>query len=322
MAPLLSAPDLYATKPQSHHLTIIIYLLVSLTLTLHSKVILQWYNFGYPWLITALHSLSCIIGMHILRITNRYTPKPLKSPQHRYIILAFSLLYTINIAISNVSLHHVSVPLHQVVRGTVPVFTVVLSKIALKRRYSSQVYASLVPVVVGVGVATYGDYGSTRVLGLVLTLAGTVLAAVKTVVTNGLLVGDLGLDLEPLDLLYHLSPLALAQTTLWGLFSGELGAALRTEYPSLTGLLVTLAVNGSVAFVLNIVSFTASRGTSALAMTVTGNVKVVLTVVLGCLLFGVSLSLISVVGVVVTLTGGIAYSAVRLRESKSAKHYV
>ncbi|KAJ1896578.1 hypothetical protein LPJ66_003906 [Kickxella alabastrina] len=322
MAPLLFAPDFYATKPQSHHLTIIIYLLVSLTLTLHSKVILQWYNFGYPWLITALHSLSCIIGMHILRITNRYTPKPLKSPQHRYLILAFSLLYTINIAISNVSLHHVSVPLHQVVRGTVPVFTVVLSKIALKRRYSSQVYASLVPVVVGVGVATYGDYGSTRVLGLVLTLAGTVLAAVKTVVTNGLLVGDLGLDLEPLDLLYHLSPLALAQTTLWGLFSGELGAALRTEYPSLTGLLVTLAVNGSVAFVLNIVSFTASRGTSALAMTVTGNVKVVLTVVLGCLLFGVSLSLISVVGVVVTLAGGIAYSAVRLRESKPAKNYV
>ncbi|KAJ1896710.1 hypothetical protein LPJ66_003827 [Kickxella alabastrina] len=291
-------------------------------LTLHSKVILQWYNFGYPWLITALHSLSCIIGMHILRITDRYTPKPLKSPQHRYTILAFSLLYTINIAISNVSLHHVSVPLHQVVRGTVPVFTVVLSKIALKRRYSSQVYASLVPVVFGVGVATYGDYGSTRVLGLVLTLAGTVLAAVKTVVTNGLLVGDLGLDLEPLDLLYHLSPLALAQTTLWGLFSGELGDALRMEYPSLIGLLVTLAVNGAVAFVLNIVSFTASRGTSALAMTVAGNVKVVLTVVLGCLLFGVSLSLISVVGMVVTLAGGIAYSAVRLRESKPARNDV
>ncbi|KAJ2350520.1 hypothetical protein GGF43_004289 [Coemansia sp. RSA 2618] len=304
------------------------YLIISLLLTLHNKMVLQWHQFGFPWLVTAVHSLGGIIGMRLLVATGHFTPMYLDRQQKR-LLWIFSALYTVNIAVSNVSLHRVSVPLHQVVRGTVPVFTVLISLIwrTAPQGYSWRVYASLVPVVIGVGLATYGDYYSFTVVGFLLTLLGTVLAATKTVVTNTILVGGYRLKLPALDLLYQLSPLAFVQTLLWAAVSGELSEAwvfvqkIRSDsstdgvYP----LFTALVANGAIAFLLNISSFTASKNTSALAMTVTGNVKVVLAVVLGCAMFNVTLSGLSRFGIALTLVGGAVYSAVRLSETQKAK---
>lgn len=69
---------------------------------------------------------------------------------------------------------------HQVVRAMTPLFTIVLSALFFRKRYSRNTYLSLLPVVAGVVFATYGDYYFTA-WGLILTLIGTALAAVKTV---------------------------------------------------------------------------------------------------------------------------------------------
>lgn len=63
-------------------------------------------------------------------------------------------------------------------RSTCPVFAVLLYRFRYKRSYSAKTYLSLVPVVIGVGLVTYGDYYFTRT-GFLLTLLGVVLAAVK-----------------------------------------------------------------------------------------------------------------------------------------------
>lgn len=47
---------------------------------------------------------------------------------------------------------------HQVVRATTPMFTILLNYIFFKKQSAPQVYISLIPVVAGVGLATYGDY--------------------------------------------------------------------------------------------------------------------------------------------------------------------
>ena len=70
------------------------------------------------------------------------------------ILVAFSSLYTINIAVSNLSLNLVTVPLHQVVRSTTPLFTILISILMFGKSYLFQTYMSLVPVVIGVCLAT------------------------------------------------------------------------------------------------------------------------------------------------------------------------
>ncbi|KAI8319265.1 TPT-domain-containing protein, partial [Martensiomyces pterosporus] len=307
---------------QAAALSILVYLALSLGLTLHNKIVLQWHKFGFPWLVTAVHSLGGVIGMRFMVASGRFTPVKLV-PRKRRLLWAFSVLYTVNIAVSNISLHYVTIPFHQVVRGTVPVFTVLMSIVLGSRGYSRSTYLSLVPVVVGVGMATYGDYSFT-VVGFLLTLLGTVLAAAKTVVTNTILVGGNRLELSAFDLLYQLSPLALVQTLAWSVATGEFSRvveftrSLEATERGGAALVGALLVNGSIAFVLNIASFTANKKTGPLAMTVTGNIKVVLTVVLGCVLFNTSLAPLSMVGTATTLAGGALYSAVRLHEHAAA----
>lgn len=66
---------------------------------------------------------------------------------------AFSVLYTINIAVSNISLQLVTVPFHQVVRAATPLFTIFITTIILRQKFSLRKVASLLPVVAGVGFA-------------------------------------------------------------------------------------------------------------------------------------------------------------------------
>lgn len=78
-----------------------LYFLFNLSLTLYNKLLLI--NFRYPWTLTAIHTLCGTIGCYILYSFNIFTPAKLGDRENIVMIL-FSVLYTINIAISNVSL--------------------------------------------------------------------------------------------------------------------------------------------------------------------------------------------------------------------------
>jgi hypothetical protein len=136
----------------------------------------------------------------------------------------------------------------------------------------------LTTVIAGVGLATLGDYSCTR-LGFLLTVFGTFLAAFKTVATNAIQVGRL--KLHPLDLLNRMSGLAFCQCVIFSHLSGELArvrefGGTQMDNAKLLGLLG----NGTIAFLLNVVSFSANKKTSALSMTVAANMKQVLTILL------------------------------------------
>lgn len=112
------------------------------------------------------------------------------------VLLAFSLLFTINIAVSNLSLYvypdtpphardiadsrraMVSVPFYQVLRTSVPVFTVLIYRVVYSRTYDTITYLTLVPIMLGAALTTIGEYTFTD-MGFLLTFAGVLSAAVK-----------------------------------------------------------------------------------------------------------------------------------------------
>lgn len=164
---------------------------------------------------------------------------------------------------------HLTSQFHQVVRAATPLFTIGITAVFLRQRSSLRKLASLLPVVAGVGFATYGDYYFTG-WGLIVTLLGTFLAALKTVTTNVLQTGGGGrLRLHPLDLLMRMSPLAFVQCVFYGYMSGELAQVRRYGATQMTGgKAIALLINGIIACGLNIVSFTANKKAGALTMTV------------------------------------------------------
>lgn len=288
------------------------YFFLSLGLTLQSKIVLQ--KFAFPYLLTALHTGVTALGCYGLALRGYIKPTTL-GMRENLVLLAFSSLFTINIAISNVSLAMVSVAFHQILRSTVPVFTILIYRLYYGRSYSTQTYISLIPIILGVGLVTYGDYYFTR-LGFLLTLLGVVLAAVKTVVTNRVMTGTR--KIPPLEFLLRMCPLAAIQSLLYAYFTGE--GALFLVYVDEGHLtqyqIFALLSNAIIAFLLNISSFQTNKVAGALTMTVCGNVKQVLTVLLGIVMFNVKVGLWNGLGMVIALAGAAYYSKVELNKKQ------
>ncbi|KAK9329820.1 triose-phosphate transporter family-domain-containing protein [Lipomyces starkeyi] len=288
-----------------------VYFFFNLALTLYNKAVLG--NFPFPYILTGIHTLCGTIGCLYFYMKGSFTLTAL-SDRENVTLFLFSLLYTINIAISNVSLNLVTVPFHQIVRAMTPFFTVIIYVIGYRKVYSTMTYVSLIPVVAGVGFATAGDYYFTP-MGFILTLLGAFLAALKTVATNRVQTGRL--RLSPLELLFRMSPLAFAQCLIYAYFTGE-AASLRDYWHSsmTSSMMIKLLLNGAIAFGLNVVSFTANKKTGALTMTVAANVKQILTIVLAIMFFHLAVTPMNAIGIILTLTGGAWYAKVELENKQ------
>ncbi|KAI5247640.1 TPT-domain-containing protein [Aureobasidium subglaciale] len=299
----------YTISTKTKILCLGLYFIMNLGLTLYNKAVLN--NFRFPWLVTTFHTSSAAVGCWVIMLV---APSQLKlshvGSREQLILVAFSVLFTINIAISNVSLAMVSVPFHQIVRSTTPVATVLIYRY-LGRSYGNMTYISLIPIIAGVGLSTYGDYYAT-VLGASLTFLGVFLAALKTVATNKLLTGSL--KLPALELLFP-----AVQSLLWATATGEVSRFLTftAQGKLTTGLIFALLGNGFLAFLLNVTSFQTNKLAGALTLSVCGNVKQVLTVVLGIVLWDLVVGPMNALGMVVALGGAAWYSKVEL-DSKRA----
>ena len=84
-----------------------LYFTFNLLLTLSNKSVLT--GFPFPYTLTAVHALCSTIGGLFLRYRGCYVSKRL-SLRGELVLVAFSFLYSTNIAVSNVSLHLVTVP--------------------------------------------------------------------------------------------------------------------------------------------------------------------------------------------------------------------
>lgn len=290
------------------------YFALNLSLTIYNKAVLG--GFHFPWVLTTIHTVFVSIGCYLLLLRGYFHLTQLDWRENA-ILVAFSFLFTINIAISNVSLAAVSVPFHQIMRSTCPIFTLAIYRIYFSRSYSSATYLSIAPIMFGVALATYGDYYFT-VTGFWLTLLGVLLASLKTVVSNRLMTGTLALP--ALEILLRMSPLAALQGFAYAWVTGETGQIITLVREGLVPRTMVLALvgNGALAFVLNISSFQTNKLAGALTLTVAGNLKQCLTILLGIVLFHVRVSVPNGMGMAVAVAGAAWYSKVEL-DSKGKK---
>jgi len=310
--------------PVAVGLSVFLYFLANLALTIHNKWVMSCANFRFPWTLTALHIGVSGAGSWLMCRCSGSVPMQVLDRQAWVKLLAFSVLYALNIAMSNVSLAHVSLSFHQIVRSSVPVFILVLEAAWLARRHSTGRKLSLIPLIFGVTLATVEEFKdvSFTTLGLVLTLVGVALAALKGVATNVLMVGPL--KMHPLQVISSMAGPAALQCIIYGALAGELRSIKsmfgRLHYEAVTieasggpvaypvaSLLSRLLVNGLLAFFLNWVSFTANKQTSALTMTVVANVKQIVSIALAIYIFSSPLSLTKVAGIALTLFGATWY---------------
>ncbi|OCT49195.1 hypothetical protein CLCR_11317 [Cladophialophora carrionii] len=214
-----------------------------------------------------------------------------------HILGPFSLLYTLNIVVSNWTLGLVSLTMHQTIRAIVPALTVLLSITALGRswrEYSSGVYGAITLTICGVmlavnaapltGINNNNNTSSrTNASGFAWTVLGATLAVAKTIAANHLQQprrrNSWGLGLSSSALVRYCSLSSTIITIVVGSWTGEMRALMSTTVRStssgtqLLWLLWFWLLNALATSFLNLASFEANKRCGPLSMGVASNLK-------------------------------------------------
>ena len=197
--------------------------------------------------------------------------------------------------LAHVSIWKVPVSYAHTVKATMPIFTVVISRVFLGTRHTTLVYCSLLPIVSGVAVATISEV-SFDLMGLMTALAATAGFAIITIFSKQAL-KDTGM--HHMRLLQQLGQMAAIMfLPVWLLGDGpRIITELNTE------TLVLLLVDGALHWLQNILAFTLLKLVATLTYAVANVTKRIAVISVSLLLLKNPVTWVNMGGMAMAILG-------------------
>ncbi|XP_057838341.2 probable sugar phosphate/phosphate translocator At3g11320 isoform X1 [Cryptomeria japonica] len=278
-----------------------------------NKYLLSNYGFKYPIFLTMCHMTACALLSYIGIAWLKMAPMQRIQSRHQFLkVFALSVIFSVSVVGGNISLRFLPVSFNQAVGATTPFFTALFAYFISFKREAWVTYATLVPVVAGVIIASGGE-PSFHLYGFLMCICATAARALKSVL-QGLLLSSDGEKLDSMNLLLYMAPIAVL----------VLLPAVLTIEPKVMEVCVALArqdkvivfllvVNSSMAYLVNLTNFLVTKHTSALTLQVLGNAKGAVAVVVSIILFRNPISFIGMAGYTLTVIGVVLYGESKRR---------
>lgn len=256
---------------------------------------------------------ACAILSYVSIVFLKIAPlQTVKSRSQLAKIATLSTVFCGSVVGGNISLRYLPVSFNQAVGATTPFFTALFAYLMTFKREAWVTYATLVPVVAGVVIASEGEPGF-HLYGFIMCISATAARAFKSVL-QGILLSSEGERLNSMNLLLYMSPIAVLIL---------LPAALIME-PKVLEVIVSLGrqhkflwllllINSTMAYSANLLNFLVTKHTSALTLQVLGNAKGAVAVVISILLFRNPVTFIGIAGYTMTVLGVAAYGEAKRR---------
>ncbi len=255
---------------------------------------------SFPVSLTLLHMIASIcMTRAVVCVTNRNIRSG--EGQHAEIVL-LACLFTLSVALGNMSLRHVPVSTNQIVSSTTPIFTALLSAAFLGRYQSKQQYLSLLPMATGVAISCRSSVASGGAVsdGVVFCLLATLLRAVKSVVQESIL--NKGRSMDSLSLLYHMAPVSACLLMTLMPYEADLSSVSSILWQN-PPLAYGLALNALLAVIVNLCNLLVTQFSSAVTLQVHGNVKIALASLISFVLMEGPADATTLLGALIALTG-------------------
>ncbi|CAL9759140.1 unnamed protein product [Musa acuminata subsp. burmannicoides] len=283
-----------------------------------NKYLLSIYGYRYPVFLTALHMASCSAYSAVaLRWLCLVPFQPVSSRRQLFKIAALGAIFCFSVVCGNASLRFLPVSFNQAVGATTPFFTAIFALAITCRREPPAVYVALLPVVLGIVLASNSE-PLFHPLGFLLCLGSTSGRALKSVVQGILLTSD-SEKLNSMNLLMHMAPIAAAillPLSLWtepGVVPATAAKIRDDPY-----LALLLFANATIAYLVNLTNFLVTKHTSALTLQVLGNAKAAVAALVSVLIFRNPVTVMGVTGFGITIIGVVLYSEATKRSKSSS----
>ena len=223
------------------------------------------------------------------------------------------------VVLGNVSLRFIPVSFAQAIGSTTPAFTAALAFALLGAREPRSVYATLLPVVGGVVLAT-GFEPSFDAVGFGTAVAATGARSLKAVLQGALLSSSdpSGRDhVGSMALLRLMAPVAAAMLLPATLLLEPGGlAATAAACRRSTGFACFLLANAALSYVVNLTNFVVTKRTSPLTLHVLGNAKGVFATVVSVAVFKNPVSGVGALGYLFAVAGTLLYGLLKSKHRR------
>ncbi|KAI1292530.1 Solute carrier family 35 member E1 -like protein [Halotydeus destructor] len=326
--------------PPSNYLFIvllIIYYSVSVGHNILNKRLLESDLFPFPFTLT-LFQLSAItfyswayIKLHTKKTSgfSNHTivtiSEAIGKKRNRSLILFLSLGKFLSLVFSHLSLYQVPLAFTQTVKGGLPLFVVLFSRIFLKHQNSYAVYLSLLPIVFGISLASFGSNNQDANFswGIIFAVMSTMNLALLNVFSKKLLTTTF----SAISLLHLLTKMSLMMFLPFYLITSLINHR-ETGYgmPNITITLpIILVIDGLMSFAQNILAFSLLSLCTPLTYSIANCSKRVAIISLSFVFFSVqNITSMSLFGIFLSLSGIFCYNIAKHIEKsrQSQPNYV
>ncbi|KAJ7558816.1 hypothetical protein O6H91_04G057100 [Diphasiastrum complanatum] len=271
-------------------------------------------NFPFPLSLTLLHmvfsSVLCFMTWQKLDLS---TIKLASSKNLRYItsVCPIGAMFAMTLWLGNTAYLYISVAFAQMLKAIMPVAVFVFGALVGLEALNLRMMSIMCLISFGVLVASFGEINFNWA-GVIYQLGGVIGEASRLILME-LLIKRKGLKLDPITMMYYVSPCSAFFLSIPWLFmeKPKMDSNLQWKFDPFI-----VSLNALCTFALNVSVFLVISHTSALTIRVAGVVRDWIVVLLSTLIFLDSkLTLVNILGYLVAMTGVAIYNKHKLKEA-------
>jgi solute carrier family 35 protein E3 len=295
-----------------------VYLLANLVsacaIVFANKAVLSVINFNFTVSLTCIHTIATLLVARVLCILGVIDRKRL--PAHASISLAVA--FAGYVVFCNVSLALNTVGFYQLTKIAIAPTVLIMEAVGQRRLPEPRVSVCVLVVCLGIGLATVFDKQvTTNAAGLLVGCLSVLVSA-----QYGIWIGSMTKvhGVSSLQLLEQYLPYASLMLALCMPCEAIVMKAYTPHAPNLLTFAYTyksvgmIAVSAILGVMVTVSTFLVIGNTSSLTYAVAGHVKTIAIMGGGVLLFGDDIATVKILGVMLALSGVVAYSLIRARE--------